>query len=125
MALMLIEVSYAPEAMAVLVSQGENRQGQVERMFAVGGCSLLGAWYLNGTNRAIFIAEGSVDDVHAVALAALGARSLLACSVTQLTALSGARPYFARAQAIRSALGEQAGAPSFLRAEGAPQLPKG
>lgn len=115
MAVMLIEVGYAPDAMAALVAQAENRQVQVERMFEVAGCKLLGAWYLNGTHRAIFIAEGSVDDVNAVALVALGSRSLTACSVTQLTAFSSARTYFARALAIRKDVEEQKAEPSFLR----------
>ncbi|MBM3379061.1 MAG: hypothetical protein ACKO3C_13090 [Betaproteobacteria bacterium] len=115
MAVMLIEVGYAPEAMAMLVAQGENRQIQVERMFEAAGCRLLGAWYLHGTNRAILIAEGGVDDVHAVATVALGSRSLVSCSVTQLTAFSNAKGYFARAQAIRRDLDERPAEPSFLR----------
>jgi len=65
MALVMLTVSYAPEAMEWFMAHPEDRQGQVEALFQSARCQVIGAWYVNGSNRAVFIVEGEAEDTRA------------------------------------------------------------
>jgi len=88
MALVMLNVSYSAEAMAWFMSHPADRQSQVEALFASARCRLIGAWYVNGTNRAIFIVEGDAEDTRAAGVVALASKSVIACEASDLTTFS-------------------------------------
>ena len=100
MALVMLNVSYAPEAMEWFMSHPADRHLQVEALFAAARCRMIGAWYVNGTNRAIFVVEGDAEDTRAAGIVALASKSVIACETSDLTAFSDAKAYFSRAQSI-------------------------
>ncbi|MBU6382138.1 MAG: hypothetical protein EBZ03_07490 [Betaproteobacteria bacterium] len=120
MALVMLEICYAPEAMERFMAQPEDRKSQVEALFESARCRLIGAWYVNGTNRAVFIVEGEAEDTRAVGVVALASKSVVACETRDLTAFSEAGAYFSRAQSIQKDFSaRQSGSvPSFLNANG-------
>ncbi|NBQ96610.1 MAG: hypothetical protein EBU15_15060 [Betaproteobacteria bacterium] len=73
MAVVMIEVKYSAAAMAALVDMPENRAGPVGRAIEAAGLKLLGAFYINGTNKAIFLADGSLEDGNTIGVMALAA----------------------------------------------------
>lgn len=102
------------------MAQPEDRKSQVEALFESARCRLIGAWYVNGTNRAVFIVEGEAEDTRAVGVVALASKSVVACETRDLTAFSEAGAYFSRAQSIQKDFSaRQSGSvPSFLNANG-------
>ncbi|MEY3706421.1 MAG: hypothetical protein RL585_978 [Pseudomonadota bacterium] len=120
MALVMLTVSYAPEAMEWFMAHPEDRQAQVEALFQSARCQLIGAWYVNGSNRAVFIVEGEAEDTRAAGVVALASKSVIACESSDLTSFSEARAYFSRAQSIHKdyQARQSTGVPSFLNSNG-------
>jgi len=120
MALVMLNISYAPQAMEWFMTHPEDRQSQVESLFQSAQCRLIGAWYVNGSNRAIFVVEGEPENTRAVGIVALASKSVISCETSDLTAFSDARAYFARAQSIQNDYeSRQTGSvPSFLASNG-------
>jgi hypothetical protein len=113
MALVMLTVSYAPEAMEWFMAHPEDRQGQVEALFQSARCQVIGAWYVNGSNRA-------AEDTRAAGVVALASKSVIACESSDLTSFSEARAYFSRAQSIHKdyQARQSTGVPSFLNSNG-------
>ena len=97
MALVMLNISYAPQAMEWFMTHPEDRQSQVEALFQSARCRLIGAWYVNGSNRAVFVVDGEPADTRAVGIVALASKSVISCETSDLTAFADSRAYFSRA----------------------------
>jgi len=102
MAVVMIEVKYSAAAMAALVDMPENRAGPVGRAIEAAGLKLLGAFYINGTNKAIFLADGSLEDGNTIGVMALAAGSAIEAEVKELTPFDKAQEYFKLAAKVKA-----------------------
>ncbi|NDG55011.1 MAG: hypothetical protein EBX67_02485 [Betaproteobacteria bacterium] len=61
-----------------------------------------GAFYINGTNKAIFLADGSLEDGNTIGVMALAAGSAIEAEVKELTPFDKAQEYFRRAAKVKA-----------------------